>query len=295
MNRLRNAILIFSLCINTACTMIEPGYVGIQVNRYGTNKGVDSTALVSGVVWYNIFNKFVVQYPTFVQTAVWTASKDEGSPANEELTFNSMEGMTITADVSLSYSIEPNRAPAFYNKFRNDDLHLFTHGFMRNVARDAFNEIATRYPVESIYGVKKEEFLSVVRSQINFKLDSVGVHLDQLGFVGAMRLPPNVVAAINSKIQATQTALQVENELRTAQAQAQKDVARATGEANSRIARARGEAESNEILVRSLTPQLLEWKRLELQMSQIQRWNGQYPQVVAGQNFPLLMNLPPKN
>lgn len=295
MNRLRNLVLLLSLVVVSACTTIEPGYVGIRVNKYGTNRGVDSSAVVTGVVWYNFISTSVFQYPTFVQTAVWTASPDDGNPSNEEMTFNSIEGLTITADVSLSYSISREHAPAFYNKFRNDDLKFFTHGFMRNVARDAFNEISPKYTVESIYGSKKEEFLSLVRDRINAKLDSVGVHLEQFGFIGAMRLPANIVTAINSKIAANQTALQTENELRTVQAEAQKAVATATGEANSRIARAKGEAEANEILIRSLSPQLLEWKRLELQLAQIQRWNGAYPQVVTGQNFPLLMNLPLKN
>jgi regulator of protease activity HflC (stomatin/prohibitin superfamily) len=207
------------------------------------------------------------------------------------MTFNSREGMTITGDISLSYSLNPKKVPSFYNTFRNDDLSLFTHGYMRNVARDAFNEIGATYSVDSIYGVKKEEFLNRVRDRINNKLDTVGVELSQLGFVGAIRLPQNVVQAINAKIQATQQAIQVENELRTATAEASKQVATATGDANSRIARAKGEAEANRLMMASITPQLIEWKKLELQRAQIDKWNGTYPQVFAGQNFPMLMNL----
>jgi regulator of protease activity HflC (stomatin/prohibitin superfamily) len=243
------------------------------------------------MVWYAPWSTKIFEYPTYVQTAVWTASKDEGSEKNEEMTFNSREGMTITGDISLSYSLNPKKVPSFYNTFRNDDLSLFTHGYMRNVARDAFNEIGATYSVDSIYGVKKEEFLNRVRDRINNKLDTVGVELSQLGFVGAIRLPQNVVQAINAKIQATQQAIQVENELRTATAEASKQVATATGDANSRIARAKGEAEANRLMMASITPQLIEWKKLELQRAQIDKWNGTYPQVFAGQNFPMLMNL----
>jgi hypothetical protein len=57
------------------CTRIQPGYVGIKVNLAGDNRGVDEIPLQNGWVFFNIFTQKVYEYPTFVQTAVWTASK----------------------------------------------------------------------------------------------------------------------------------------------------------------------------------------------------------------------------
>ena len=48
-------------------------------------------------------------------------------------------------------------------------------------------------------------------------------------------------------------------------------------------ARAKGEAESNRIRQSSLTPQLLELRRLEIQHAMIDQWNGQLPTVQSGQ------------
>jgi hypothetical protein len=58
----------------------------------------------------------------------WTKDVNEGHQANEEMVFNSKEGMEILVDVSLSYAIEPPKAPDFYVKYRVGELGQFTHG-----------------------------------------------------------------------------------------------------------------------------------------------------------------------
>ena len=49
-----------------SCNRIDAGYEGIKVNLYGSNKGVDDVALVTGMVWFNPFTTSVYEYPTFV-------------------------------------------------------------------------------------------------------------------------------------------------------------------------------------------------------------------------------------
>ena len=80
----------------------------------------------------------------------------------------------MTADVSVSYQLNPEKVPEFYVRFRNDDLKTFTHGYLRSLARDKFNEVAATYAVEDIYGPKKEVFLAEVKRRINDALKPVG-------------------------------------------------------------------------------------------------------------------------
>jgi hypothetical protein len=54
---------------------------------------------------------------------------------------------------------------------------------------------------------------------------------------------------------------------------------------------AQGEADSNKIRQSSLTPQLLELRKLENQKAMIERWNGQLPSV-EGSNGALMLQLP---
>jgi regulator of protease activity HflC (stomatin/prohibitin superfamily) len=94
------------------------------------------------------------------------------------------------------------------------------------------------------------------------------------------------------KVQATQLALQKQNEVAQATADAQKSVAVATGDANSMIERAKGEADANRIKSSSIDDKLIQWYRLTNQHDMIWRWNGQRPNVEAG-NSGLLLQLPP--
>lgn len=257
------------------CKVVPPGYVGIRVNYYGSNKGVSDFPAVTGMQVYNPFTTAILEYPTYVQTAVWTKAVNEGSPANEEISFNTSEGLIITADISLSYQLEATKVPDFYVKFRSDDLRTFTHGFLHNVARDAFNETGSKYTAEQVYGEHKEALLQEVRGRVNAAVSPFGVELQQLGFIGAPRLPEQVVTALNAKITANQNAARVQNELAVAQAEAAKVVATSKGAADAMRVAAQGQADANALVSKSLTPELIEWNA-------IQRWNGVMPQVSNG-------------
>ena len=306
------ALLAFA---GVGCTTIEPGHVGIVVNKMGTDRGVESYPQQTGFVFFNPGTTSVYQYPTFVQSVVWTRSKDEGHPTNEELSFTTKEGMPITADVSLSYQIKPDKVPNFYVQFRNDDLSQFTHGYLRNLTRDSFNEVASRYSVEEIMGPKMDVFLAEVKKHLQELLGRTGVQLDsQFGFVGSPRPPQNIVDSINLKIAATQRAIQLENELRQSTAEAAKAVAVATGVASAQIAAAQGQAASavaiakgdaevvrtraeatskaNDLINQSINENTIRWKQLEIQRAQIDKWKGDVPNIQAGSSTGLMFQLP---
>ena len=189
-----------ALIAAAGCTRVEPGNVGVKVNYMGDDRGVQDRPAVTGLVFYNPLSQKVFEYPTYVQTAVWTKDANEGSPGNEEITFNTKEGMAIQADISLSYQLDANKVPAFYVKFRNDDLRAFTHGYLRNVARDAFNEAASHYTAEEIYASKKEELRVKVQDRINREVEAYGVKLTQFGFIGALR--SEIANAMSAKARA---------------------------------------------------------------------------------------------
>jgi regulator of protease activity HflC (stomatin/prohibitin superfamily) len=273
-------------------TRIEAGFVGIEINLAGSQRGASEIPVRTGWVFYSPLTTQVIEFPTYVQTVKWTRDLTEGHPINEEMGFNSKEGMEIFADVSLSYAIEPGRVPDFYVKYRVNQLDLFTHGILRDIVRNSLNDVASTYTVEDIYGEKKAEFLGKVEQQIQAKVANVGVGVQQFGFIGAPRVPGVIAQAITAKAQAIQEAERAKNELATTQAEAAKKIAEAEGDAKSAVTRAEGEADANRIRQSSLTPQLLELRRLENQRALIEKWNGQLPSVETGQNGGLMLQLP---
>jgi regulator of protease activity HflC (stomatin/prohibitin superfamily) len=273
-------------------TRIDAGYVGVEINLAGTQRGAADIPMRTGWVFYSPLRTQIIEFPTFVQTVKWTRDTQEGHPINEEMGFNSKEGMQIYSDVSLSYAIEPAKVPEFYVKYRLNELDQFTHGILRDIVRNSLNEVASTYNVEDIYGLKKAEFLQKVEDLIQSKVAPVGVGIQQFGFIGAPRVPDVIAQAITGKARAVQDAERARNELAMTQAEAAKKIAEAEGDAQSQINRAKGEAESNRIRQSSLTPQLLELRRLEIQHAMIDKWNGQLPTVQSGQGGTMMLQLP---
>jgi regulator of protease activity HflC (stomatin/prohibitin superfamily) len=265
---LAGAALVGLIVVRSTATLVTPGHEGIKVNYYGTDKGVSNLPLVTGMVWSNPFTTNVLVFPTFVQTTQWVGP--------ESMVFNSKEGMVFMAEVSLSYQIEATKVPEFYVKFRTDRMETFTNGFLHNIARDAFNEIASTYDADELY-TKKDELMPKVLARINAETNKFGVNLIQLGYIGALHAPESVTNAILAKVAAIQNAQRTENELQSAKAEAAKVVAEAEGEATAAQIRATGLAKANQTLAATITPTLIQWKQVEVSAQWAQKWNGELP------------------
>jgi regulator of protease activity HflC (stomatin/prohibitin superfamily) len=261
--------------------VIEPGYTGIKINRL-VNKGITREDIVTGFVFYNPIQTAIVTYPTFIQRVAWTHDIAEGKAMNEELTFNTKDSVPVNMDVAVSYQLEAARVPDFYTKFRADNIDTFTNGFLRDTTRNIVANIGSEYTFDEVNGTKKEEFLQRTGKMLNETVRQFGVNVQQFGLIGSLRPPQGLVDAVNAKTQAIQKSIQVENEVRAAQAEAKK-----------KIAIAEGEAAANRALASSLDPRLLEWERLKILRDQVAKWNGKMPEVVAGGTGQgLLLSLP---
>jgi regulator of protease activity HflC (stomatin/prohibitin superfamily) len=265
------------------CTRVSPGYVGIKSTVVGTGRGLEDAAVGPAWVFYNMFTESVFEYPTFAKTAVWTQNTAEGKPRNEEITFTNKDRMQISADISLAYQLLPDKAAAFYIKFRSDDMDTFTDGLMRNWAREKFDNVAGRYTIDQIMG-DNAQFLAEVRKDLQDELTPIGIQLIQFGFIGAPRPPASVTASINMNVQATQIAQQKQNEVMQATADAKKEVAKAEGDATALLTRAESQAKANKMLADSLSPTLVQYRMID-------KWNGVMP-TVQGSGQGLIMQLP---
>lgn len=271
MTRFLVSLLCAFLFVLSGCKHIDPGCVGVRVDSCGAGISPDPVP-----VGYHSVGACVsiIEYPTWVQTAVWTHNVNEGHPTNEEISFTNADQMQIFADISISYQLDPKKVPAFYTKFRADELDTFTHGFLRNLAREKFDNVAGRYKIEQIMG-DNSQFLKETRAALQADLEPYGVKIAQFGFVGAPRPPQSVIDSINAKAMATQKATQIELELKQSEAEARKQVAKAEGEAKAVRLRADAEAYANETVAKSLSQTLVEYER-------VKRWDGRMPQVAGG-------------
>jgi regulator of protease activity HflC (stomatin/prohibitin superfamily) len=274
-----------------ATTRIDAGHVGIRVKLAGSDRGIQDMPVVTGWVFYNPLTEQIVLFPTSVQNVVWTQSTHEGQAFDESITFSSNEGVNINADVGLSFHIEPPLAPRLYGRFRLNDLAKLADGYMRQAVREAFNDIASRLPVQEIYGAGKSKMLAAVTQECRDIFGKDGIVIDQLTINGSLRLPQNVMDAINRAMEATQNAIQSHNKVAQVEAEAQQAITqahgaaeaareRAQGEADALLIKAHAEAQANETVRLSMTPAVLQYRALE-------HWDGKLPEYNAGQ-VPLL-------
>ncbi len=283
-------VVLFAGCSMT--TRVDAGHVGIRVRLAGSDRGVSDTPVVTGWVVYNPISEQIVIFPTSVQNVVWSANPHEGRAVDESITFSSSEGVNVNADVGLSFHIEPSLAPKLYGRFRENDMLALADGYVRNTVREAFNDVASKLPVQDVYGPLKSKMLSEVTQKCRDVLSKDGFVIDQLTLTGALRLPQNVADAINRAMEATQNAIQSENRVRQVKAEAEQAITKAHGNAEAQRQEAEGhadallinahaEAKANEIIRLSMTGSVLQYRAIE-------HWDGKLPTYNGGGALPML-------
>ena len=254
----------------TGCGQVPAGYRGVIVNLYGSDKGIAEQSVGVGR-YYLGWNSELYLFPTFLQNYSW---KDD-----QAITMQTSEGLSIRTDAGITYSINPDNVVKVFSKYRLG-IDEITNTFLHNMVRDAMNEVASTMTVEQIYGAQKESFIKKVNDIVKKEASANGIQVEKIYLVGSFDLPPSVVNSINSKIQASQNAMKVENEVATARAEAQKTIVDAQAHGQQVLINAESQAKANKILADSLTKEFVEYQA-------ILRWDGKLPQMTSG-GIPLI-------
>jgi regulator of protease activity HflC (stomatin/prohibitin superfamily) len=236
--------LIFIIFMVSSCTRIDAGHEGILVKQYGSGKGVQDVSLVTGRVWYNPLTEDVFEFPTFVQTADY-----------DPFTVNAKDGSEFTVDPTISFFVQPGKSPHIFSKYRKD-IEQITTTTLFNYVKDAFRIQMNKYTTDELIS-NREKFEADVQNTLNTSLIIDGFKLEQL--TSGLKYPGTIVDAVNNKNKAVQQAMQVENELKVAEARAK-----------IKLVDAQTEAKANELRQRTLTPMLI-------QQQFIEKWDGKTP------------------
>lgn len=281
---MKKSVMIFLLAAFVAaccpsCTKIPAGYVGIKVRMYGSDKGVAAEPVGVGRYWDGV-NIEYFRFPTYQVNYVYTRDKTEGSPKNEEFTFQTKEGMECSVDLGVAMQFEADKVPLMFQTYRKGEEDI--RGIVvRNDIRDRLNKIAGSMPVEYVYGEGKGKLVDSVQSLVHKDLVNTGINVQKVFLIGSIRIPGSVKDALDAKVKMTQEAQQKENEVLKAKAQADIDIAQATGKGQAILVEAQKQAEANRVLAASLTDELIRYKSIE-------KWNGSLPQVSGGGTVPFL-------
>lgn len=285
-------VLLFGAVLNS-CRTVPAGHRGILVYMLGTDKGVEQKELGVGRHFVWPFSQELYIFPVFQQNVVWSRVDEKG---DRSITFQTKEGLSVNGDFGMSYAVMTDSVSTIFQRYRRG-LDEITDVFLRNMVRDALNMVCSEMGIEAVYGSGRQTLLERVDTMVAKQTRGIGIRVDRIYTIGDFRMPTQVVQAINSKIEATQRAQQRENEIREAEAEANKRLAVARGDAGSLrlrtemeaeavklraqadadalLMKAKAEAEANELRSKSLTPALMQYETMK-------RWDGALPQVSSG-------------
>lgn len=241
-----------------SCERIDAGHVGVKVNQYGDNKGVDDVVAVTGMVFYNPLTTTVYEFPTFIQHKEY---KNENS-----FIVNSKDGSEFNVSPIMNYSVKREKVPAIFSKYRRP-LEDIEEGFLKTAVYDAFRLATNKYTADELIS-NRAVFEIEVRRLLDGQLLKEGFVINQ--FTSNLIYPETFKKSIEAKNNAVQAALRAENEVKTAEAQAKIKVATANGNAQAMLTAAKAEAEANSLKQRTITPMLL-------QLEWINKWDGKLP------------------
>jgi regulator of protease activity HflC (stomatin/prohibitin superfamily) len=210
-----------------------------------------------------------VQFDLFAQELVY-AGKDE-APSYTGGTVNGRE-ITVSVggvnggstqgwmDATFVYNIDGPEVEGIYNKYKSQER--FTKMIIEKQVLSTARQVPSSYSAINFRGVDRAKAEQKMLDLLNGRLSKYGVEFSQ-PTIQDVRYPKAIEKSITAIEQANQAAQKAEADQRTATAQAAADLAKATGDANAKIEQARGEAEANRLLAASVTPEVVELKRIE--------------------------------
>jgi regulator of protease activity HflC (stomatin/prohibitin superfamily) len=266
---------------------LEAGTVGVKYNVTGAKKGVTSADVVRGKVWYNSFSESIYPFPTAPKRIVWNSdmSGDDGAAKlDQSIPVSSKDGVAMFLDIAVTYYVEEEMVPQLFSVYKKDADSILT-GVMRDKVRKALGTASANLTAMELRVVNQDKFLGDVTDKINESVKKEGFRFKELAFTGRPRFAdPKMEEAIGKVMQAKLDA-QAANE----------KVEQTKAEARQKYEQAAGEARANAALAASLSDKNIKWQQIQNQAKSIEnqklaidKWNGQLPATVLGNNTPFV-------
>ena len=210
----------------------------------------------------------------------------------------------VSVDMTVRYSITPDKVAEVFEKYSHSgDLS----SYVQTATQEVFKAITARYSAVDLIS-KRPQVSSDIYSVLGKKLSLYGaqvVNIDMRNFA----FSPSYMDAINDKVTQEQKRLAAENKAKTVEAQQKEQVyiaeatakstrAKADGDAYATLTNAKAAAESLRIQNEALAQNkdVLELRRIEVDMERAQRWDGKLPtSIYAGAPIPFMNTPGPSN
>jgi len=231
------------LAIGSMAKVIPPGQAGVVV-LFGK---VQENVLPSGL---HFVNPLASVEEMEVRTRNYTMSNvaDEGQmKGDDSIQVITSDGLTVKLDCTILYSLQLSEVPKIYQQIGLDVEGKILRGEIRTSLRDA----AANLQATELYTTKRQSFVDQVTRTLTASFEKRGVNMEQV-LLRNVLLPDQITKAINDKIAADQEAKKMEFVL-----------LKEKQEAERKRIEAEGQAKAQQIVSASLTPQIIEYQRIQ--------------------------------
>lgn len=247
-------------------TVVPAGHSGVVV----TMGSVSETVLDEGLH---------LKAP-FVQQVVMMNNKIQKTEVDSNSVSKDLQ--TVSSGVAINYHITKDASAEIYQNIGEQ----YADTVLQPAIQEAVKAVTAQYTAEELI-TKRSAVGDEIGETLSNKVSEYGILIDKFNIVN-FDFSAEFNAAIEQKQVAEQNKLRAETEKEQkvieAEAAAQQKIIAAEAEAESTLKKAEAEAAANEKLNASLNGNVLKYQ-------QIQKWNGQYPNVVSSDSS-ILVDVP---
>ena len=292
---MKNTLLILSLLVAAVgCDTVEPGNIGVEQH------------------WSHVTGKIYEEgfHVTGPATDLHLMSVRMQNIEEADIPCRSRDNVAVSTDVTVSYTLDRHSAAKVFKQLGDDYASAVIMPATRSTVRDSVAGIDA-LQVAQARGTLEESIATALRTSVgrtlrSQRLPATAIRIDSVQLRNA-DLPRSLTDSIESIQRQRNQALEREQALRTAQQEAARLRAEAEGRNAVALLNAQGAAQVrqidgesqaafNRIMSASLTPGLIELRRIEAQRAIVSNPNAHLVVVGGGEggggNTPLIIQAP---
>jgi prohibitin 2 len=245
------ATLAFAL---SGCSQVDAGNLGV-VTKWGQ---IQDTALQEGIHFRTPVKTQIINISTRVH-------KMEASA-----TASSKDLQVVTTKIALNYRLDASRVVEI---FRNIGTRVVVESTIIDPAlQESLKKATAQYTAEELI-TKRQQVKETLAESIKATLAKSDVLVTELSITD-FQFDPQYQQAVEAKQVAEQRALTARNDLARIKVEAEQAEAHALGQARAMLARAEAEAKAQELLRKTISPEIVYLRAVE-------KWDGTQPIVVG--------------
>ena len=265
-------VFIVLLIFGYSCTYkVDPGYAGVI---YSMDGGIETETLGQGFHVVAPWKK-VIEYPVSTETVYYTKNNDDGDEKKDNsINVNTKDGKQVNVSVTYAYHMDEVQLPSVFEKFRGQKSEVIEAGYMKNEMYQAINEITSQYSLMELVGDKRPQINEAILDKFRNSLEPYGIVIETFNLSDVVP-DEQTKEAIQAVVNAQNALEKAKVEKEQAEVDAENARVAAKGKADAELIEAEGTAAANAKLQESLTPLIVEQRKLD-------KWDGKLPGIVAG-------------